>query len=437
MDTIIKNVKIITMNPDKHVIAHGYVSIKEGRFALVSPGEPTKEQSDKSKVIDGNGKWLMPGLINTHGHPGMSLLRGINDDLALNDWLEEAIWPYERKLDRKSVQAARNLSMVEMLESGTTTFVDMYHLHMHEFAETIETVGMRASLMRSVIGLCSKEEQDEKLAESLSFAKQWNRGADGRIRTMLAPHAPYTCPPDYIERIVQAARDESLPVHMHLAETRKEIHDYMDEHGMHPLELLEERQLLEGTDWLFAHGVHMYDQHMELLEKHGAAISHNPKSNLKLGSGVAQVASMLKHGVTVALGTDSAASNNALDMFEEMRFAVLLQRGINEQADMIETYEGLQMATVSGAKALRYERLGTIEVGQEADFILLSPKQAHLHPNDHVLSHLVFAAKGSDVTDVYVQGKALMENKQLKTIDKEKVLAEASLQFNDLKKTLQ
>ncbi len=434
MDTLIKNATIVTMNEEKKLLRTGYVLIKDGRFIEVEAGEPQAPLLEGVDVIDANGKWLMPGLVNTHGHTGMSLLRGINDDLPLNQWLEDKIWPIEKKLTPEAVQAARRLAMVEMVESGTTSFLDMYHLQMPEFAEEVAQVGLRATLMRSVIGLCSREEQDEKLAESIQFAEQFRGSGNGRIQTMLAPHAPYTCPPDYIERIVDAARERSLPVHMHLAETRKEINDYLTEHGMHPLELLEERNLLSGTEWLFAHGVHMHEQHFELLEKHNAAISHNPKSNLKLGAGIAPVASMLKHDLTVALGTDSVASNNALDLFEEMRFAVLLQRGINEQADMVETYEGLEMATISGAKALRYQDVGSIKVGNQADFILISAEQAHLHPKTDVLSHLVFAAKGSDVTDLFVQGKALMRNRNILTLDKEKILAEANQQLLLLQK---
>ncbi|MFB4211389.1 amidohydrolase [Shouchella sp. JSM 1781072] len=425
MDTLIFNAKIITMDHEETVIDHGYIRFNHTEIVTIRSGDPSAQEKEATSVINANGKWLMPGLVNTHGHPGMSLLRGINDDQPLQDWLEQSIWPNERQFDSQTLKVARDVSMIEMIESGTTSFVDMYHLGLPAFAEEIEKVGLRATLMRSVIGLCSKEEQDEKLAESLAFATSYRGAGNGRIQTMLAPHAPYTCPPDYIERIVEAARNEHLPVHMHLAETRKEIHDYMDQHGMHPLELLEERRLLEGTDWLFAHCVHMYEQHFELIQKHNAMISHNPMSNLKLGSGVAQVASMLKHDIPVSLGTDSVASNNHLDLFEQMRFAVLLQRGVNEQADLVTTYEGLQMTTVNGAKALFQKNVGALVEGHEADFIMLSPHQAHFLPEENLVSHLVFSAKGTDVTDMYVQGKPLYENKSFTTMDKEKVLFEA------------
>ncbi|MBG9784534.1 amidohydrolase [Shouchella lehensis] len=425
MDTLIYNATIITMDDEETVIDRGYIRFNKERIVTIAEGEPTQKEKEETTQMNANGKWLMPGLVNTHGHPGMTLLRGISDDQPLQEWLEQSIWPAERKFDEKTLHVARDVSMIEMIASGTTAFVDMYHLGLPSFANRIEEVGIRATLMRSVIGLCSKEEQDEKLAESLSFATAFHGQANGRITTMLAPHAPYTCPPDYIERIVEAARDANLPVHMHLAETRKEIHDFMDQHGMHPLELLEERDLLAGTKWLFAHCVHMYEQHFELIQQRGAMVSHNPMSNMKLGSGIAPVASMLKHDIPVSIGTDSVAANNHLDLFEEMRFAVLLQRGVNEQADIVKTYDGLKMATINGSKATYVNQVGALQPGNEADFIMLSPNQAHLLPEQRVLSHLVFSAKGTDVTDVFVQGKPLYRNKEFVTMDKEKIMAEA------------
>ncbi|SDB91183.1 amidohydrolase [Shouchella lonarensis] len=435
MKTVVKNVTIITMNPTFEVIKHGYVVVEKGVFTEVSHGDPHDSLCDTADLVEnGRGKWLMPGLINTHGHPAMSLLRGISDDAILGDWLKRDIWPLEGRFLETTTEAARNLSMIEMIESGTTTFLDMYHLHMPQFAEVIASVGMRATLMRSVIGLCADAEREQKLLEALAFAKTWHQQANGRIQTMLAPHAPYTCPPAYIEQIVAAARAVHLPVHMHVAETRQEVANFKETYAVHPIDLLNEKGLLDNVNWLFAHCVHVEPHHIDLLSQKKIAVSHNPKSNLKLGSGIAPVAQMLACGVTVGLGTDSAASNNALDLFEEMRFSVLLPRGISEQANIVKTKHGLQMATIFGAQALRYDNLGAIAVGMEADFILLDCDRPHLHPTEPVTSHLVFAAKGSDVTDVYVQGKPLMKDRTLLTLDKERILAEANTQLALLKK---
>jgi 5-methylthioadenosine/S-adenosylhomocysteine deaminase len=339
------------------------------------------------------------------------------------------MWPFETKQDKKAVAAGRSLALVEMIKSGTTTFLEMYHLFMDDFASFIEKVGIRSSLMRSMIGLCPVEEQEAKLREATSFAKTWHRQANGRIQTMLAPHAPYTCPPPFIERIVEEAVALELPVHMHLAETEKEIADHIKQYGVHPLTQLEESHLLEPVSWLFAHGVHLTEEHLDMLQKYDASISHNPISNLKLGSGIAPVEKILEKNVTVSLGTDSSASNNTLDLFEEMRMAALLHKGVNRNPTLISAEQSLQLATINGAKALQMENLGRIQKGFEADFLLLDSSGSHLQPAKHVCSHVVYAAKSPDVTDVFVQGKALMENRQLLTLDEEKIVAEANSEY--------
>ncbi|MCM2674365.1 amidohydrolase [Alkalicoccobacillus plakortidis] len=322
--------------------------------------------------------------------------------------------------------------MAEMIKSGTIGFLEMYHLNMDDFAEEIERVGMRAVLTRSVIGLCSREEQDAKLDESASFATRWNGAANKRIHTMLAPHAPYTCPIDYIGRIVERARDLKLPVHMHLAETKKEIDDYKASHGLHPLDHLHEQGLLDDMQWLFAHGVHLDESHIQLLAEKNAHVSHNPISNLKLGSGMAPLTQLLQADVSVSIGCDGVSANNTLDLWEELRMAVLLQKGLTQQADAISVPKALRMATREGATALQTGQPAVIREGVEADFIVIDQTAAHLQPEQHLHSHLVYAARGSDVCDVYVQGKILMENRELKTLDEEKIRFEANDQYEKI-----
>ncbi len=430
MTILIKDVSIVTMDAENSLITMGYAFIENGRFERVEMGEPSAECLAKaSRTISAKGKWMLPGLINTHGHTGMTLLRGHSDDLPLHRWLEEKMWPFEAKQDQQAVEAGRALALVEMIQSGTTTFLEMYHLFMDDFAQMIEEVGMRATLMRSMIGLCSKEEQEAKLKEALSFAKAWHQQADGRIQTMLAPHAPYTCPPLFIERIVEEARQAELPVHMHLAETKKEVDDHLERYGLHPLHHLEKMNVLDAVPWLFAHGVHMPMEEIERISLYDIAISYNPKSNLKLGSGIAPIKDMYEKGITIAFGTDSAASNNTLDMFEEMRVGNLLQKGFHQDSTLMPASLTLNLATKNGAKALRFADVGEIKVGKQADFILIDPAHAHLQPETHMLSHLVYAAKGSDVTDVYVQGKPLMERSELLTLDEEKIRYLANEQY--------
>ncbi|WP_368504471.1 amidohydrolase [Alkalihalophilus sp. As8PL] len=429
MSTLLHTVSMLT-GEDVRWIDEGYVIFDEGKFLKIASGKPMDlelEQADH--VIDGTGKWLFPGFVNTHGHAGMSLLRGYSDDLPLDRWLQEKMWPFEAKLDKASVKAARNLAMLEMIRSGTTTFLEMYHLFMNEFAEDIERVGLRATLMRSMIGLCSEDEQVEKLKEATDFAKTWHNHADSRIKTMLAPHAPYTCPPTFIERIVEEAIHLDVPIHMHLAETRKEVREHIQQYHLHPLEHLEKMGVLEEARWVFAHGVHLNEEHIDLLGRYQLAISHNPISNLKLGSGVAPISRMLQKGVKVGIGTDSVASNNTLDMIEEMRMAAFIHKGIEEDPILIPVETAIEMATKSGADILEHDHVGMIKEGYEADFILLDASAAHLQPKAHPLSHLVYAAKASDVTDMYVKGQALMRNKELLTLDEEKIKYDANQEF--------
>ncbi|WP_017727993.1 amidohydrolase [Halalkalibacterium ligniniphilum] len=431
MDTLIKNITIITMNRDQKVIQSGYLGVENGKISTIGDGEASIEIEEGAKqVINGKGKWALPGLINTHGHIGMGLLRGHADDLPLHRWLEEKMWPFEGQLDREAVFAARQLAMVEMVKSGTTTFLEMYHLWMDDLAEEVERNGMKAVLMRSMIGLCSEEEQKAKLQEAVAFAKAWNRQANGRIQTMMAPHAPYTCPPAFIERITEAAREENLGLHMHIAETKKEVEDHVNLYGMHPLNHLKELGVFENTHWLLAHCVHIGEEQIELLKSYPIHVSHNPMSNLKLGSGIAPVGEMLAKGINVALGTDSVASNNHLDLIEEMRFAALLQKGRNLDPTVLPAEEALMMATRNGALALGLDgEVGTLQKGAEADVILVKANEAHLQPWSHPFSHAVYALKGADVTDVFVQGVQLMENRQLKTLDEEKIVAEANKHY--------
>ncbi|MCM3713557.1 amidohydrolase [Alkalihalobacillus oceani] len=427
---LLKDAAIVTMDKENPFIDNGFLVIADGKLIEVGSGSPSeKQEADAAEVISVKGKWLMPGLINTHGHIGMTLLRGHSDDLPLHRWLEEKMWPFEGKQDEEAVHAGRALALAEMVKSGTTTFLEMYHLYMDQCAEAVEEAGMRATLMRSMIGLCSKEEQEAKLGEAVRFAKQWHERADGRIRTMLAPHAPYTCPPAFIERIVEEAVQLQLPVHMHLAETKKEVADHLEQYGCHPLDHLDQLGVLDAVPWLFAHGVHLAEAQLERLARTEATISYNPKSNLKLGSGIAPVKEMLERGIRVSFGTDSVAANNTLDLFEELRIGNLLQKGSYQDATALSAGTTLELATINGAEALQFPELGKLKAGYQADFILLDGEQLHVQPAAHVLSHLVYAVKAADVTDVFVQGKALMRNRSLLTLDEEKIRYQANRQY--------
>ncbi|MFK3936314.1 amidohydrolase [Alkalihalobacillus sp. NPDC078783] len=437
MNTLLTNARIATMDDSFSIIESGYVLISGTTFKQIGTGNPPEDVTQQADVTTNlQGKWIVPGLYNTHGHAAMTLMRGYEDDLPLDRWLKERIWPFEGKLTKESVAAGRDLAMVEMIKTGTIGFLEMYHLNMDDFAAKIEQVGMRAVLTRSVIGLCSREEQDAKLNESADFATRWNGAAQNRIHTMLAPHAPYTCPINYIERIVDKARELFLPVHMHLAETKKEVDDYYSSFGKHPLDHLEEYKLLDETEWLFAHAVHVDSPQIALLANSKARISHNPMSNLKLGSGIAPIMDFLEAGIPVSIGTDGVSANNTLDMWQELRTAVLMQKGFVQKADAISTQQAIRMVMGEGASALHTGQKGMIREGEEADFIVVDHTAPHLQPETQLHSHLVYAAVGTDVSDVYVQGKCLMRNRELLTLDEEKIRFEVNNQYHSTVRSL-
>ncbi|MBE9912854.1 amidohydrolase [Paenibacillus donghaensis] len=424
---MIKNGSFAVADGDKPVI-QGCMVIEDDLIVYV--GEETPELDGDIPVMDGTHLFFMPGLINTHGHAAMSLLRGYGDDLALQIWLQEKMWPMEAKFTSSDVYWGTSLSVLEMLKGGTTTFLDMYD-HMDQVAKVTEESGIRASLMRGVIGLCPEEVQRHKLNEAIRFARDWHGKAGGRITTMISPHAPYTCPPDFIEKFVQAAHDMDLPMHTHMSETKAEVEQNVTEYGLRPVAHLEKLGVFSRPS-LVAHAVHLTDEEIEILAKNEVAVSHNPGSNLKLASGVARVTDMLKAGVTVSLGTDGAASNNNLDMFEEMRLAALIHKGVSGDPTAIPAGEALKMGTVYGAQSLFLNNVGTLAPGMKADFIALNTDQAHFLPHTDLISHAVYSACGKDVEHVWVDGKQVVKHGACLTLDEERIRREAQAAFESL-----
>lgn len=418
---LIRNGTFLTAT-DAAPVVRGYMTVTDGM--ITSIGEQAPEREDLfDTVIDGSRRLYMPGLVNTHCHAAMSLLRGYGDDLALQVWLEEKMWPNEAKFTGDDVRWGTLLSILEMVKGGTTAFVDMYD-HMDEVAQAVVESGMRGCLTRGVIGLCPPEVQDHKLKEAIQFAKDWHGQAEGRITAMMSPHAPYTCPPDYIEKIVQAAHDLQLPLHTHMSETLREVEENEKQYGLRPVAHLAKLGLFSRPS-LVAHAVHLNDEEIELLREHDVRVSHNPGSNLKLASGVARVPDLLRAGVRVSLGTDSSASNNNLDMFEEMRLAALIHKGVSGDPVAVPATEALKLGTVSGAESIWLDKVGTLAAGMKADFIALDIDRPHFFPRSDFISHVIYAASAGDVTDVFVDGKALVRDRECLTLDEEKITFEA------------
>ncbi|EPY07637.1 cytosine deaminase [Paenibacillus alvei TS-15] len=409
---------------------HGFMVVENDCIVHIGSELPEQYAAVDAEIIDGKGLFFIPGLVNTHGHAAMSLLRGYGDDLALQTWLQEKMWPMEGKFTANDVYWGTALSVIEMLKGGTTTFVDMYD-YMDEVAKVCEQSGIRASLMRGAIGLCPEDVQREKLNEAIQFAKDWNGKADGRIRTIMAPHAPYTCPPAFIESFVQAAHDLDLPLHTHMSETKAEVEQNVKDYGLRPVAHLEKLGFFSRPSFV-AHAVHLTDEEIEKLAKYQVAVSHNPGSNLKLASGVARVPEMLRAGVVVSLGTDGAASNNNLDMFEEIRLAALIHKGVSGDPTAVPAAEALRMGTIYGAQTIRLDDIGALEVGMKADFVAVDIDQPHFLPHTDLVSHMVYSASAKDVKHVWVDGKQVVKNGECLTMDEERILREAQQCFDGL-----
>jgi 5-methylthioadenosine/S-adenosylhomocysteine deaminase len=424
MRRLFVNAVILTMVDEEAPIINGALGVEGNRICYVGPMPSEEEMEQYDEVIDLNGKAVLPGLVNTHCHAAMTLLRGYSDDLPLQTWLEEKIWPIEGKMKRREVYAGTALAVVEMIRSGTTCFLDMYD-NMDAVGEVVLESGMRARLTRGAIGFGSEELRQSKLKEAAEFAKNWNGQGDGRITTMMAPHSPYTCSPEYISQFIEKAAEIGVPIHTHMSETASEVEWNVQEYGVRPVEHLRRLGFFDLPS-LVAHAVHLTDEEIDILAEYDVKVAHNPGSNLKLGSGIAPVPKMLAKGIRPGLATDGAASNNNLDLFEEMHLAALIHKGANMDPVAVPAKTALKMATIFGAESLFLDQeIGTLEVGKKADFITISLDGPHMYPKHDVISHIVYSASREDIQDVYVDGKALMRNREILTMDVEKVLYEA------------
>ncbi|MFB6094385.1 MAG: amidohydrolase [Halanaeroarchaeum sp.] len=375
-------------------------------------------------VLDATGALVVPGLVNAHTHAAMTLLRGYADDEPLEDWLREDIWPVEAILEPEDVRAGTDLAAVEMIRSGTTAFADMY-FHMPTVVDRVEAAGLKARIAHGVVTV-GKDEADARadLEEGLSVARRFDGAADGRVRTAFAPHSLTTVGEEYLSEFVPRARDLGVPLHYHANETAAEVEPIVEEHGERPLAYADDRDMLSSEDFL-AHGVHLGDAEIDLLAERGTSLVHCPASNMKLASGMAPVQDLLDAGVGVALGTDGAASNNDLDVFDEMRDAAMVGKLAAEDASAVPAEAVVRMATEGGNRALGFDG-GRIEPGAAADLAVVDFEVPRLTPvHDHV-SHLAYAATGGDVRHTVVDGAVLMRDRTVQTLDEEAVRERAA-----------
>lgn len=416
MNTLIKNASLLL--PDGRV-TEGNLAVEGNTIAAVGDVE---ENWAADVVIDGKDKFAVPGFVNAHTHISMTLLRSYADDMKLMDWLETKIWPVEAKMKKEDIYCGAMLAAVEMIRGGTTTFADMYG-DMEQVAEATIESGLRGVLARGMIGVAPNGQQ--ALGENKTLYKTYHGAGEGRITVMFGPHAPYTCPPDFLRQVVDAAAACQAEIHIHLSETKGEVENCLKEHGMTPIALMESVGIL-ARGVLAAHCVHVTAEDIALMKKYGVRVAHNPGSNMKLASGVAPVPEMLRAGLCVGLGTDGASSNNNLDMLEEVRLAALLHKVHTLDPLALPAWEAVRMGTEAGAQAVGIKNLGRLEKGALADIVLFDLRGAEWCPKFDLVSLLAYAASSRSVDTVMVNGKVLMEKGELRALDEERICYEAN-----------
>ena len=416
---VYQRVNIVSCDQDFHVYLDGILAVKESQIVYVGPeNKEILEQAEQ--VIDYQGAWIMPGLVNCHTHSAMTGLRGIRDDSNLHEWLEDYIWPAEAEFTPEMTTKAVKETLTEMLQSGTTTFNDMYNPNGVEIEKIYEAV--KASKMRCYFSptLFSSEAETTKeiIARTRAIIETIKGYQDPNFKVMVAPHSPYSCSRDLLEASLELAKEENIPLHIHVAETQEESGIILKRYGKRPLAFLDELGYLDHKA-VFAHGVELNKAEITRLADSQVTIAHNPISNLKLASGIAPVIQLQKAGVAVGIATDSVASNNNLDMFEEGRTAALLQKMKSGDASQFPIETALKALTIDGAKVLRMAaEIGSLEVGKQADFLVIQPQgKIHLQPQENMLSHLVYAVKSSDVSDVYIGGEQVVKDGQVLTVN--------------------
>ncbi len=395
MSILIQNVTAVTMCEETQVLEDAYIAINKNRISYLGTEKP---EGVFEQIIDGTGMVAMPGLINAHTHTAMTLLRSYADDMNLQDWLFQKIFPFEDTLTPEMVYEGSVRGIQEMLSTGTTCFHDMYFFQ-EETAKAAEELGMRGVLCEGITDpvLEKKLEKTEKLLEQV-------KKSNGRLKVGISPHAVYTCNGETLKKCADYAKDHGLRIHTHLSETQTENQDAKQNYGMSPTKWMEQWGLFQNPTTA-AHCVWLSDEDIAILKKYDVTVVHNPVSNLKLASGVAEIPKLVKAGVNVALGTDGASSNNNLDLFEEIKLTGILHKGVSLDPTVLPAWEVLKMATVNGAKALGFDDLGMLKTGYLADLILLDFNKPHLIPNHNTISNLVYAVSGNDVAYTIVDGR--------------------------------
>lgn len=425
IDLIVKNGTVVTINANMQIIENGAIAVQNGIIIEIGKSTELLPKYQAKRIIDATGQLIMPGMVNAHSHASMTVFRGYADDLPLQTWLNDYIFPAEAKyINADTARIGVDLAIVEMLRSGTTCFNDMYFFE-NEIAKSVHQSGMRAVLSEGILDFPTPDAPTPDVAMAKMRELQQEYKTHEKIYAAISAHAPYTCSDRLMQDTKKLAEEFNVPFHIHLAETKWEYDKYMAEHKLSPTEYVHKLGLLDSST-VAAHSVHLSENDLQLFAQQKVNAAHNPVCNMKLASGVSPVPAMQELGINVALGTDGVASNNKLDMLQEMHVAALVHKLQSNDPSVAKADSIVRMATINGAKALGLDHLiGSLEVGKRADFITINLSGAHTVPLYNVYSALVYAITGSDVCDVVVNGDILMRNKELLTVNESDILETA------------
>jgi 5-methylthioadenosine/S-adenosylhomocysteine deaminase len=427
IDLIILGDYVVSMDLNSSVYEDGAVAIDDGLILAIGPAAEITAEYSAAETLAGENKVVMPGLVNGHSHAAMTILRGVADDLALMDWLNNYIFPSEVQfVDAEFVRIGTELACWEMIRGGTTTFVDMYYFP-DTIAEVVESCGMRALISATVIDQRSPDAENasDSINKGIGFIERW-KAKNSRITPIFGPHANYTLNADQLKAVRAAAIEHGVGISIHMSESPFELQYSKDAFGMTSVEFYNSIGFFDGPT-IAAHMVWPTDVEIPILAERQVGVIHNPTSNMKIASGIAPVAEMLQAGVRVGLGTDGAASNNDLDMWEEMRLASFLQKVDRMDPTVLSAPTVLNMATHGGAVAIGLgDVIGSLEIGKRADIIQVAFDDVHHVPTYDVVSHLVYVTDEQDVSTVVVDGKVLMRDREMLTIDTDRVRVEAN-----------
>ncbi|MFM8393026.1 MAG: 5'-deoxyadenosine deaminase [Acidobacteriota bacterium] len=420
-DILITGGQLITIDPQQRIIAADLL-ISRGRIAMIAP---SIRPNLSMEVIDARGRYVLPGFVQTHIHLCQTLFRGAADDLSLIDWLRKRIWPLEGALSPETLSLAARLGIAELIKGGTTTALSMESVnHTDAVFTEIENTGFRATTGKCMMDQGDAvptpllEETGESIEESLRLLRRWHGAADGRINYCFAPRFAVSCTPELLAQTATLARELGVLIHTHASESLEEVELVMRQTGLRNIEYLQLKGLT-GNDVVLAHCIHLTPEEIDILRLTGTSVAHCPSSNLKLGSGIAPIVELLAAGIEVTLGADGAPCNNRLDMFTEMRTAALLQK-VKHGPESLPAWRVLEMATIGGARTLQLaDQIGTIEIGKKADLQIIDLNSLHTTPHPDPVSTIVYAAQTTNVETVLIDGRVVMRDRQLQTINEQ------------------